>query len=572
MKAMILAAGFGTRLMPHTANTPKPLFTIAGRATLDWMIQRLVDAGSTAIVINTHHLNTTIESFIADHNYGIPVKTCHESEIMGTGGALKNVEGFWDDQPFVVVNSDIFTDIDLQAVYRFHHEHTSPVTLVLCNDSEFNSVVLREDGTIIDFFSKDAHEPAWTFTGIHVVDPVVLDHIPPGRFSNIIDIYRKLMLQGENIQAYIPHHTLWDDLGTPARYARVARRETAKKAFEQAFAGICAGDVDFDKLAGDGSDRKWFRINCQGRTMVMVDHGIRKTDRVNEVDAFVQIGRHLITKGIPLPKTYFADIFSGLVCLEDLGNQHLQQFVLNADSENDVVDLYKKILRKLVHMSIAGFQGFEADWAWQTPAYDRELILEKECRYFVESFLNLYAGMDVSYVDLSDEFDFLAGETLALSLKGFMHRDLQSRNIMLMAGAPYFIDFQGGRIGPMQYDLASLLIDPYAALSQDSQDFLFDYYTRELSRKIRIDTKRFQKGYACCALTRNLQILGAFGHLSKNRGKAYFEAYIPVALNTLRANLKRFFPGNVFIQLKVAVNKAILKYTDISVQFKKMRQ
>ena len=105
-------------------------------------------------------------------------------------------------------------------------------------------------------------------------------------------------------------------------------------------------------------------------------------------------------------------------------------------------------------------------------------------------------------------------------------------------------------MGPLQYDLASLLIDPYAALSQEMQDLLLEYYMMELSRNQRLNTDLFYKGYTCCALTRNLQILGAFGHLSKNRGKTYFETYIPVALESLSNNLERFFPGDALIQLK----------------------
>jgi aminoglycoside/choline kinase family phosphotransferase len=324
-------------------------------------------------------------------------------------------------------------------------------------------------------------------------------------------------------------------------------------------------------LAGDGSDRQWFRINCQNHTMVMVDHGIRRPDQTNEVDAYVQIGHHLREKGTPLPEIYFADTFSGLVCLQDLGDQHLQQFVIKAESEKAVVDLYKKVITKLRQMAFGGLRGFNPAWTWQTTTYDRKLILEKECRYFVDAFLNLYAGMDVLYCDLADEFDFLARETLSATLQGFMHRDFQSRNIMLKSSKLYFIDFQGGRIGPVQYDLASLLIDPYAALSQGAQDLLLAHYTDELSCRMRIDAEQFRRGYACCAITRNLQILGAFGHLSKKRGKAYFETYIPAALNTLRNNLKRFFPGNALTKLKKTVNNAALKSYGFPVQSKNNR-
>jgi aminoglycoside/choline kinase family phosphotransferase/choline kinase len=559
MKAMILAAGFGTRLMPYTKDTPKPLFSIAGRAALDRLIQRLQDAGSTAIIINTHHLHTAIERFLAEREYGVPVATRHEPEILGTGGALKNVADFWDHQPFVLVNSDIFTDVDLRAVYQFHLNHASPVTLVLCKDPEFNSVTIRPDHTVIDFTAADASDDAWTFTGIHVIDPEVLDLIPQGSFSSIIDIYRELMQRGETIQAYTPHDICWDDVGTPSRYTRVNRRETAKAAFERAFPGTCTEDADLVALSGDGSDRHWFRLTCRNRTMIMVDHGIRKTGRINEVDAFVQIGRHLSSKDVPLPKIYFSDTFSGLVCLQDLGDRHLQQAVLEADTAYDIAATYKKVLKEQVHMSLSGLEGFDPGWAWQTPAYDHDLILEKECRYFVECFLNLYLGMDTSYTHLADEFDFLAAQTLAASYQGFMHRDFQSRNIMLCDQRPFFIDFQGGRIGPMQYDLASLLIDPYAGLPQDLQDLLLDYYIQEMSRKKNVDRDRFLYGYACCALTRNLQMLGAFGYLARIKGKTYFEAYVPLALQSLKNNLERFFPGGSFARLNQIVEQAVLK-------------
>ena len=235
MKAIILAAGFGTRLMPYTRDTPKPLFTIAGRTSLDWMIQRIAGAGATAIIINTHHLNTAIETYIAGQDYGIPVETCYEPDILGTGGALKNVADFWDDQPFIVANSDIFTDIDIAAAYRFHQKHNSLVTLVLTNDPEFNSVSVHSDGTVADFNTTDSHIPTWTFTGIHIIDPVVLDLIPAGHFSNIIDIYRELMLQGKSIRAYIPRRLygmMWEHPhGTHALLAGKQQKQPLKMFF-----------------------------------------------------------------------------------------------------------------------------------------------------------------------------------------------------------------------------------------------------------------------------------------------------------------------------------------------------
>ena len=129
MKALILAAGFGIRLLPFTKNTPKALFPVSGRPLLDTIILNLENAGCKAIIINTHHLYKEIDSYLARKKYAIPVITRYEPEILGTGGAIKNVADFWDDNPFMVINSDIVTDINLKKVYDFHLNHKHPATL-----------------------------------------------------------------------------------------------------------------------------------------------------------------------------------------------------------------------------------------------------------------------------------------------------------------------------------------------------------------------------------------------------------------------------------------------------------
>ena len=151
MKALILAAGFGTRLRPFTENTPKPLFTVAGISLLDTLIYNLQRAGCKAIMINTHHLHGKIDAHLAGKQYEIPVTTRHEPKILGTGGAIKNVADFWEDRPFMVINSDIITDIEFKKVYDFHLNHTHPATLVLHDDPEFNTVVVDRNGFIEAF-------------------------------------------------------------------------------------------------------------------------------------------------------------------------------------------------------------------------------------------------------------------------------------------------------------------------------------------------------------------------------------------------------------------------------------
>ena len=571
MKASILAAGFGTRLLPFTENLPKPLFPIAGRPLLNIIIHALQQAGCKAIIINTHHLHQQIDDFIASQEYAIPVLTRHEPVILGTGGAIKNVADFWDDSPFMVVNSDIITDIDLKNVYDFHLKHLHPVTLVLHDDPEFNTVSIDDKGLIKGFLDQSftlapSPKPAFisenprleekkkdhkdqacgneartlAFTGIHVVNPEILDLIPDKKFSSIIDVYTQLISSTNKICAFISKNCYWKDIGTPQRYQETTFEKMAPKAFQQAFQGPLNNNIHCRQIKGDGSDRNWYRLNSKNRSLVMVDHGIRPKSTTSEADAFVLIGRYLYDKDIPVPRIYLADTFSGLVFLQDLGDTNFQNFIQNTENPHRIFSSYKTVIDLLLKQSVYGAQGFDPAWTYQTEKYSRDLILDKECRYFVEAFLNKYLGMDFHFENLKDDFEYLADNALEFAVNGFMHRDLQSRNIMVNNNKFYFIDFQGGRLGPIQYDLASLLIDPYVELGYPMQKQLYEYCVEKLSALIHIDPARFSIGYKFCAVTRNLQILGAFGYLSRIKGKIYFEKYIPKALRSLKHNLAIF--------------------------------
>ncbi|MEA3428911.1 MAG: nucleotidyltransferase family protein, partial [Thermodesulfobacteriota bacterium] len=223
MKAMILAAGLGTRLLPFTESTPKPLFTISGRPLLDIIIHSLQSAGCEAVIINAHHLHKNIDSFLASQQYAIPVCTRYEPVILGTAGAIKNAADFWDAQPFMIINSDIFTDIDLRKVYNFHLSHNNPATLVLHDCAEFNNVCVDKNDFINGFRDQGeegnaGHTRKLTFTGIQVLDPEILELIPDRIFSGSVGVYRKLILSGKKIKAYISKKYYWKDIGTPERY------------------------------------------------------------------------------------------------------------------------------------------------------------------------------------------------------------------------------------------------------------------------------------------------------------------------------------------------------------------
>ena len=559
MKALVLAAGFGKRLAPYTRHTPKPLFTLGGRTLLDIVIHRLQAAGCTAVLVNTHHLHEKIESFLKRRQYSIQVFTRYEPEILGTGGAVRNAADFWDHRPFLVVNSDILFDIDLAEVYRFHLTHAHPVTLVLCDDPQFNTVSVDDHGRVMGFARKGGYTGSrrLTFTGIQVVDPAILARIPAEGYVDSIDVYTAMLRAGETIAAFIPPRPGWRDLGTLERYRHAAFAATAARAFAPAGSPPLPS-FQRRPIQGDGSDRCWYRVSTTEpganapATMVMADHGIRESDATAEVDAFIAIGRHLHRQGLPVPRIHAWDAFAGLVLLEDLGDVHLARKIQNAAGWKEIRVWYQRAVDLLIRMSRAASVDFQTAWTYQSAHYDRPLILTRECGYFMDAFVRGYLGRAEETAAYAEEFSRLARQALDGALLGFMHRDLQSRNIMVRDHRLYLIDFQGGRIGPLQYDLASLLIDPYVALPGELQYELLAYAEDRLDL-CRRDAAAFRRCYHGCALARNLQMLGAFGFLSRVKGKPGFAPYIPQALKTLLTRLQ----GSGFPRLTALVEDIV---------------
>ncbi len=543
MRALILAAGRGTRLRPVTDRLPKPLFPVAGRPLLDHHIDRLADAGCEAVAVNTHHLHDRISAHVASRRYPIPVHLVHEPRILGTGGAIRNAADLMGHEPFLVVNADILTDIDIKAAYDAHRRHGDPVTLVLVDHPAVNTVGVTADGMVTGFRGQGTGAVRFrTFTGISVLDPEVIQYIPEGRYSESISAFGALMNAGGRIRAYEPSGVRWRDLGTPDRYRAAVLDEMAPLAFARRFPESPPPDartIRSDRLAGDGSNRGWFRLTADGRTLVVADHGIRRVGPTEtaEVDAYVNIGRHLHGRGLPVPEIVAADPFSGLVFMADLGDDHLQRVIRAASDAEAVVGWYRKVIDELADFAVRGADGFDSAWTHESPAYDRPMILEREGRYFLEAFVAGYLGRRVAWADFEAEINRLADGALTHAATGLMHRDLQSRNLMVHEGRPYFIDFGGARRGPVQYDLAALLIDPYVDLPPAVQDQILDYAVERIARRMGTDSDRFRLGYRYCAVTRNLQILGAFGFLTQVRKKPGFEDYIPAAVRALRRNL-----------------------------------
>ena len=549
MKALILAAGLGTRLMPYTGHTPKPLFPIDGRPVLDRIIRQLESSGCTAVAVNTHYKAERIQQYLAGQTYAMPVFTVWEPEILGTGGAILNLREFWDKDPFWVVNADIVTDIDFSAVYSFHIQSGSDVTLVLVDYPEVNTVRINPDGRVQEFLRQGTDSfkknGTWlTFTGIQVIHPNALSAAPPEPAFSSIELYQNLIRQNGKISAWIAPNRSWMDIGSPERYHRTARDHLVQRAFYQVFGRKPSEPLEHIRLEGDGSDRIWERVVSGKNTLILADHGIRRhAFGTEEVDSFIAIGGHLHARGVSVPKQIIAAPFSGIVVMEDVGDVHLQTHILGIQGEAGIEAAYVPVIRELARFTHLGYQDFDPAWTYQTSHYDETLILERECGYFLDAFVQGYLNMEEIH-GIRNEFEWISGETMKYAVPGLIHRDMQSRNIMMYHGRPWLIDFQGARFGPIQYDLASLLIDPYVRLPIPVQEHLLDVYHQE-QHPSGYDRRFFDIGFRFCQLTRNLQILGAFGFLARVKHKPRFQNYMEPALWSLAATLERFFPNRL---------------------------
>jgi len=247
MKAMILAAGYGSRLKPLTDVKPKALIEIHSTTLLEFVIRKLIAAGVTEIIINTHHFADQIVDYVQKHDrFGIHVEFSHESEILGTGGGLKKARRFFDDdKPFILHNVDILSTIDLQQMVHHHSKRGALATLAVQQRQTSRYFIVDDQNMICgheDQSNKrtrlkrkpDGASHLKAFCGIHVLSPEIFNHIDEtGRFS-IVDVYLNLIEQGFPIIAYPADDAYWQDIG---------KLETLQKIQQDFQSGIIHADL-----------------------------------------------------------------------------------------------------------------------------------------------------------------------------------------------------------------------------------------------------------------------------------------------------------------------------------------
>ena len=223
MKAMVLAAGLGTRMQPLTSLLAKPALPVLNRPLIHWTLQRLRRAGVRDVVVNTHHLSRTIRAAVGDGSaFGLRVRFSHEAEVLGTGGGPRRVRRWLGDEPVLLVNGDAWFDFDLRELVRRHLASGALATLALRpnpDPARYAPIVTGRDGVIRSLAGRPrpARGVVSLFTGVHVLDPAILERLPAGRSDSVRDLYAPLVADGQRLLG-VRVRGAWYDFGSASLY------------------------------------------------------------------------------------------------------------------------------------------------------------------------------------------------------------------------------------------------------------------------------------------------------------------------------------------------------------------
>ncbi len=280
-----------------------------------------------------------------------------------------------------------------------------------------------------------------------------------------------------------------------------------------------------------GSGRAIVRLAGGGFSAIGIVYPVRE-----ENVAFLEFSRHFRRHGLPVPEIYAEDLSQGAYLEEDLGDTTLFEF-LGTNRAGDAiapqaVEAYRKVVAELPRFQVEAGRDLNYKVCYPRSSFDRQSIAW-DLNYFKYYFLRL-AGISFNEQALEDDFGRLTKFLLNAQHDYFLYRDFQSRNVMLRDGQPYFLDYQGGRKGALQYDIASLLYDGKADLPPQLRLQLLDHYLDCLAAFIKIDRAAFMEHYYAYVYVRILQALGAYGFRGFYERKAHFLQSVPYALKNLR--------------------------------------
>ena len=316
-------------------------------------------------------------------------------------------------------------------------------------------------------------------------------------------------------------------------------REHLEKLFFRQFSQLPSS---IEELAASGSSRKYFRLSSAQHQAIAAYNNDRKENR-----AFISFTEHFQKHHLPVPSVLQQDLDHDVYLLNDLGDETLFSYLENHRKEGfseKNLTLYKAVLDELLRFQLDASVGMDYSVCYPRDSFDKQSMMW-DLNYFKYYFLKL-AHISFDEQKLEDDFNVFADYLLQADKHYFLYRDFQSRNIMIHDNKLYFIDYQGGRRGALQYDVASLLYDAKADIPQQTREHLLDYYISSLKKKISIKEDEFRQYYYGYVLVRIMQAMGAYGFRGYYEKKLHFLKSIPFAV----ANLKWIVEN---IQLPVAL-------------------
>lgn len=316
------------------------------------------------------------------------------------------------------------------------------------------------------------------------------------------------------------------------------------------------------EIAGDGSNRSYYRLVGQDAGTAVGTMG----PDAEENRAFICYSRALADAGLPVPELYGVDEAAGVWLQQDLGDTTLFSALVEARKQDPdaefpgaMLPVYERVVELLPRFQVQGGQVVDYAVAYPREAFDRQSILW-DLNYFKYHFVKL-AHIPFNEQRLENDFNTLADFLLKADMRHFLYRDFQSRNIMLVDMEPYFIDYQGGRRGAPQYDIASLLYDAKAAIPEDVRRRLLDHYLSALAEYTEVDRAEFMELYRGYVLVRMMQAMGAYGYRGFFERKQRFLQSVPHAAHNLRGLLSAGTPVDI-PELEVVFRRIISRWSE----------
>ena len=320
----------------------------------------------------------------------------------------------------------------------------------------------------------------------------------------------------------------------------------------------------FSGLLPSGSAREYYRIKSKKTSAI----GVYNPDK-KENTAFINFSRHFLSRDLNVPEIYNVDLGNNIYLIQDLGDTTLFS-LLNEIRKDDyfpqeLIFNYKRVIDQLPQFQVTAGKDLDYSVCYPRPAFDKQSMLW-DLNYFKYYFLKL-AKVPFDEQHLEDDFLQLCNFLLQAESNFFLYRDFQSRNVLIYKGEHYFIDYQGGRKGALQYDLASLLYDAKADIPQQVREELLNYYIEAINKIMPVDKKEFIKFFYGFVLIRILQAMGAYGYRGFYERKEHFLQSIPYSLKNLNWIL-----GNISLPVKLPILLTVLKTMVESDELKKYKK